>query len=228
MSFVISQIDANTDILAFISMPLLCPLSIDSDMHKSIIHGAGEEIYFLSIVSNKHHKGCILVFEYCYFLSQNNNKARNALNIALTEYQQSGTQVIVSNDIQDVIKKHGNNKHTLTSDITDIIINNQMCKLYNIPWAFEHLMMHISKKIFVNNDLHIQYVDSWCMCCSPVIWNCSMIVTVSQIATMKSEVYWVFQTVFVNKTCHWLDQLEYLKIRQRRPKANQSCWFHKW
>ena len=133
MSFVISQIDANTDILAFISMPLLCPLSIDSDMHKSIIHGAGEEIYFLSIVSNKHHKGCILVFEYCYFLSQNNNNARNALNIALTEYQQSGTQVIVSNDIQDVIKKHGNNKHTLTSDITDIIINNQMCKLYNIP-----------------------------------------------------------------------------------------------
>ena len=44
MCFTISQIlDANTaNILALNSIPLLCPLSIASDMHKSIIHGAGE------------------------------------------------------------------------------------------------------------------------------------------------------------------------------------------
>ena len=130
-SFVISQINANANILALNSMPLLFPLSIVSDMHKSIIHGAGEWFHFLSAVS-KHFKGCILVFEYCYFLSQNNS-ARNPLNIALKEYQQSGTQAIIYNALQDVIRKHSNDKHTLSILITNIILNNQMCKLSNIP-----------------------------------------------------------------------------------------------
>ena len=153
MPFSVSQINANTDILALNSMPLLCPLPIVSDMHKSIIHGAGEKIHYLSIVS-KHSKGCILVAEYCYFLSQHNSNARNALDIALKEYQQSETQAIVLGALQDAIKKHGNNKPTLTNVITDIILNNQICKLPNVPLASDHLMMHISKKIFMNKDLH--------------------------------------------------------------------------
>ena len=109
-------------------MPLLCPSSIVSDMHKSIIHGAGEKIYFLSIVSN-YVQGCILIFEYYYFLSQSfSNHARHNLSIALKEYQQSETQAIVCNALQDAIQKHSNNKHTLTNAITNIILNNQMCK----------------------------------------------------------------------------------------------------
>ena len=131
MSFVISEINANADASIFISMPLLCPLSIVSDMHKSIIHGAGENIHFSSIMS-KHFKGCILVLEYCYFLSQTNSNAKNAFAIALKEYQQSGTQAIVSNVLQDAIKEHSNDHDTLIYVITDIILTNQMCKLSNL------------------------------------------------------------------------------------------------
>ena len=134
-------------------MPLLCPSSINSDMHKSIIHGAGEDIHFWSIMS-KHFKGCILVFEHCYFLLQTNSNAKNSLDIALKEYQQY-TQAIIFNALQDAIKKHGDDHNTLIKVITDIILTNQMCKLSNLlVWASEHLMMHISKKIYVNNDLH--------------------------------------------------------------------------
>ena len=131
MSFVISEINANADTSISISMPLLCPSSIVSNMHKSIIHGAGEEIHFLSIMS-KHFKGCILVLEYCYFLSQTNSNVKNAFAIALKEYQQSGTQAIVSNVLQGVIKKHSNDHDTLIYVITDIILTNQMCKLSNL------------------------------------------------------------------------------------------------
>ena len=131
MTFVIFEINANADASIFISMPLLCPLSIVSDMHKSIIHGAGEETHFSSIMS-KHFKGCILVLEYCYFLSQTNSNAKNAFAIALKEYQQSGTQAIVSNVLQDTIKKHNDNHDTLIYVITDIILTNQMCKLSNL------------------------------------------------------------------------------------------------
>ena len=112
-------------------MPLLCPLSIVSDMHKSFIHGAGEEIHFLSIMS-KYFKGCILVLEYCYFLSQTNSNAKNAFVIALKEYQQFGTQAVVSNVLQDAIEKHSNDHDTLIYVITDIILTNQMCKLSNL------------------------------------------------------------------------------------------------
>ena len=131
MSFVIFEINAGADRSIFNSMPLLCPLSIVSDMHKSIIHGAGGEIHFLSIMSN-YFKGCILVFEYCYFLSQTNSNANNAFDIALKEYQQSGTQATVSNVLQDAIKKHSNEHDILTNVITDIILTNQMCKLFNL------------------------------------------------------------------------------------------------
>ena len=127
-------------------MPLLCPSSIVPDMHKSIIHGAGEEAHFLSIMS-KCFKGYILVLEYCYFLSQTNSNAKNAFDIALKEYQQSKTQAIVFNALQDAIQKHSNDHDTLINVITDIILTNQICKLSNLLIsASEHLMMHISKK----------------------------------------------------------------------------------
>ena len=80
--------------------------------------------------------GCILVFEYYYFLSQNNSNARNALEIAVKKYQQSDTQAIVSNALLDAIQKYNDNKHTLTNVIVDIILNNLMCKF---PMFHEHL-----------------------------------------------------------------------------------------
>ena len=134
MTFVIFQENANIHTISALEpMPLLCPLSISSDMYKSIIHGAGEKIHFLSIVSN-HFKGCILVLEYCYFLSQSiSNRTKNNFNIALKTYQESETQTVVFNALQDAIQKHSNNKHTLTNAITNIILNNQMCKSSNVP-----------------------------------------------------------------------------------------------
>ena len=147
-------------------MPLLCPSFIDSDMHKSIIHGAGEEIHFLSIMLfSEHFKGCILVFEYYYFLSQTNSNAKNAFAIALKEYQQSETQAIVSNALQDAIKKHGDDHDTLINAITDIILTNQMCMSFKLlVWASEQLMIHISKKICVNNNLHtLMYCFMMCL-----------------------------------------------------------------
>ena len=164
-------------------MPLLCPLSIVSDTHKSIIHGAGEWFHFLSIVS-KYFKGCILVFEYCYFLSQSNS-GRNPLNIALKEYQQSGTQAIVSNALQGAIMKHSNDKHALSILITNIILNNQMCKLSNIPWTSDYLindnMAHQQKNICEQWSLHYNILvhDVLVTICCPLIWNLSMILTVS-------------------------------------------------
>ena len=146
-------------------MPLLCPLSNVSNMHKSIIHGAGEEAHFLSIIS-KYFKGCILVLEYCYFLSQTNSNVKNAFDIALKEYQQSKTQAIVSNVLHDAIQKHSNDHDTLINVITDVILTNQMCKLSNLLIsASEHLMMHISKKTIINNDLHTTVY--WFMMCLP-------------------------------------------------------------
>ena len=139
MSFIMSQINTNTgNVLHTLNstLPLLCPLSIVSGMHKSIIHGAGEEICFPFIVSKKYLKGCILVFEYYYFLSQNNSNARNALKIAVKKYQQSDTQAIASNALLDAIQKYNDNKHTLTNVIVDIILNNLMCKF---PMFHEHL-----------------------------------------------------------------------------------------
>ena len=86
--------------------------------------------------------------EYCYFLSQTNSNAKNAFDIALKEYQQSETQAIVYNVLQDAIQKHSNDHDTLINVITDIILTNQMCKLSHLLQisASEHLMMHSKKK----------------------------------------------------------------------------------
>ena len=129
----IPEINANADASISNSMPFLCPLeSIVSDLHKSIIHGAGETIHWVLFIMSKRFKGCILVFEYCYFLSHTNSNAKHVLDIALREYQESGTQAIVSNVLQDAIKEHSNDHDTLMNVITDIILTNQMCKLSNL------------------------------------------------------------------------------------------------
>ena len=85
--------------------------------------------------------------EYCYFLSQTNSNVKKTFDIALKEYQESETQAIVSNVLQDAIQKHSDDHDTLINAITDIILTNQMCKLSNLLISgTEHLMMHISKK----------------------------------------------------------------------------------
>jgi len=82
----------------------------------------------ISSIPPKQFKGCILVFEYSYFLLQKNGDARNTLDLAVKEYQSSGTQATVFNALQRAIKEHGNNCDILMEVIIDIILNNRMCE----------------------------------------------------------------------------------------------------
>jgi len=85
--------------------------------------------YIFSYVPPKHFKGCILIFEYAYFLFQQNGHANNTLDLAVKEYQTSGTQAIVLNALQHVIKEHSNDNYDALMQVTiDIIVNNCMCK----------------------------------------------------------------------------------------------------
>ncbi|KIM58397.1 hypothetical protein SCLCIDRAFT_1218771, partial [Scleroderma citrinum Foug A] len=101
--------------LDFVShaLPLLCPKSsMASPMCKPIIHGAG----------------CILVFEYSYFLLQQNGDTSNALDLAVKEYQSSGTQATVLTALQHAINEYSNDYGVLMQAIIDIIVDNRMCK----------------------------------------------------------------------------------------------------
>ena len=110
------------------ALPLLCPAPIFNHMQKSIIHGAGER-YSFPLYSSNNITGCILIFEYLYFLLQSNNlNQRHTLELAIDTYQKSGTQATVSNSLQDAIHQHENNHDTLSKVIIDIIVDNQMCK----------------------------------------------------------------------------------------------------
>jgi len=81
-----------------------------------------------SNIHPKHFKGCILIFEYSFFLLQQIGDARNTLYLAVNEYRSSGTQATVLNALQHAIKEHGNDYDTLMQVIINIIVNNRMCK----------------------------------------------------------------------------------------------------
>ena len=81
-----------------------------------------------SYVLPKQFKGCILVFEYSYFLLQQNGDTMNTLDLAVEEYESSGTQAIVLSALQHAINEHSNDYDVLMQAIIDIIIKNCMCK----------------------------------------------------------------------------------------------------
>ena len=83
----------------------------------------------LLFIASKCFKGYILVFEYSYFLKQN-NKAENAITLAVKKYQQSGTQAAVLKALKNAIKEHSNHHQALQDSIFDIILANRMCKLF--------------------------------------------------------------------------------------------------
>ncbi|KIM68384.1 hypothetical protein SCLCIDRAFT_1209207 [Scleroderma citrinum Foug A] len=95
-------------------IPLMCHSLKDSPMHQSIMHGVG----------------CILVFEYAYFLLQTNEETRNALHLAVKEYQSSGTQANVLNTLQHIIEEHGYDQDSLMHAIMEIILNHHMSKKF--------------------------------------------------------------------------------------------------
>jgi len=82
-----------------------------------------------SYVFSNPFKGCILIFEYSYFLLQKNGHASNTLDLAVKEYQTSGTQATVLNALQHAIKENSNGHYDVLMQVTvDIIVNNCMCK----------------------------------------------------------------------------------------------------
>ncbi|KIM50075.1 hypothetical protein SCLCIDRAFT_1225494, partial [Scleroderma citrinum Foug A] len=106
--------DSNLDVAESNALPSMCPFFMVSPMHKSIIHGAG----------------CIIVFEYSFFLLQKGGDvtSRNALDLSVKEYETSGTQATVLSALQHAIKEHSNDHDTLMQAIIDIILTNRMCK----------------------------------------------------------------------------------------------------
>ena len=81
-------------------------------------------------ITHKSFKGCILVFEYSYFLFlQKDRDRRSVIDTAVKQYRESLTQVAVSSALQQAIREHGNDYGALEKAIFDIVIENQMCKL---------------------------------------------------------------------------------------------------
>ena len=81
-------------------------------------------------LSEQYSIGCILIFEYLYFLLQSNKHPRHALELVVNTYQNSGIQTTVINSLQNVIQQHGDDHDTLSKVIIDIIVNNQMCMFF--------------------------------------------------------------------------------------------------
>ena len=81
-------------------------------------------------ITHKSFKGCILVFEYSYFLFlQEDRDRRSVIDAAVKQYQESQTQVAVSSALQQAIREHENDYGALEKAIFDIVVKNQMCKL---------------------------------------------------------------------------------------------------
>ena len=85
---------------------------------------------FSLFITPESSKGCILVFEYAYFLFlQKDRDRRSVIDAAVKQYQESQTQVDVSNALQQSIRENGNDHGALEKAIFDIVVKNQMCKL---------------------------------------------------------------------------------------------------
>ena len=81
-------------------------------------------------ITHKSFKGCILVFEYSYFLFlQKDGDRRSVIDAAVKQYRESQTQVAVSSALQQAIREHENDHGALEKAIFHIVVENQMCKL---------------------------------------------------------------------------------------------------
>ena len=74
-------------------------------------------------------EGCILVLEYIHFLAKTKVFGDSVLEFVVKEYESSGTQAMVINDLQHAIKEHDNDQDLLQKVIINIILNHRMCKL---------------------------------------------------------------------------------------------------
>ena len=74
-------------------------------------------------------KGCIIVYEYSYFCLQGKVSPQDIIALAVKQYEDSGTQANVYQDLQHMLQEHDNDHITMQKFILDIILKNCMCKL---------------------------------------------------------------------------------------------------
>ena len=92
--------------------------------------------------------GCVLIFEYLFFLLQSNKDECHILKLAINTYQQSGLQANVVHSLRDVIQQHGDDYDTLEKVIIDIVLNNQMCML-SLSYILHHIKCTPAQRFLV-------------------------------------------------------------------------------
>ena len=74
--------------------------------------------------------GCLIVYEYSYFCLQGKGNLQDVIALGVKQYEDSGTQASIFQDLQQVFQAHDDNCVTSIQQlILDIILRNQMCKL---------------------------------------------------------------------------------------------------
>jgi len=75
-------------------------------------------------------KGCLIVYEYSYFCLHGRGNSQDVTALSVTQYEESGTQANVFQDLQQVLQEHEHSDYvTVQKLILDIILRNRMCKL---------------------------------------------------------------------------------------------------
>jgi len=74
-------------------------------------------------------KGCLIIYEYCYFCLQRRGNTQNIISLAVKQYEKSGTQANVFQDLEQVLQAHDHDHVTLQRLLVDVILRNRMCKL---------------------------------------------------------------------------------------------------
>ena len=73
--------------------------------------------------------GCLIVYEYSYFCLQGKGNLQDVIALGIKQYEESGTQANIFQDLQQVFQAHPNDHVTIQPLILDIILRNWMCKL---------------------------------------------------------------------------------------------------
>ena len=73
--------------------------------------------------------GCLIVYEYSYFSLQGKGNLQDVIALGVKQYEDSGTQASIFQDLQQVFQAHANNYVAMQPLILDIIVRNWMCKL---------------------------------------------------------------------------------------------------
>ncbi|KIM50449.1 hypothetical protein SCLCIDRAFT_1225338 [Scleroderma citrinum Foug A] len=75
-----------------------------------------------------HGVGCIIVYEYSYFCLQGRGNLQDVIALAIKQYEDSGTQASVFQDLQEVLQALDH--VTMQPLILDIILRNRMSKQF--------------------------------------------------------------------------------------------------